>query len=52
MITFVGLGNVGDQYSDTKHNAGFWALDEYAKRNKMVFEAGNGQYVHAKKKKQ
>tara|TARA_Y100001970_G_C14236227_1_gene861964 strand:- start:3073 stop:3630 length:558 start_codon:yes stop_codon:yes gene_type:complete len=50
MIAFVGLGNVGDQYSNTKHNAGFWALDEYAKRNKMVFEAGNGQYVYAKRK--
>ena len=37
MIAFVGLGNIGNQYADTKHNAGFWVIDEFANRNKMVF---------------
>ena len=51
MIAFVGLGNIGDRYSKTKHNAGFWALDEFAKRNKMVFKPGKGNYLFAKTKR-
>ena len=32
MIAFIGLGNVGERYKNTKHNAGFWAIDEFAQR--------------------
>ena len=49
MIAFVGLGNPGDRYADTKHNAGFWILDEMANRYKIPFKPGKGDYVFASK---
>ena len=53
MIAFVGLGNIGGRYENTKHNAGFWAVNEVARRQKMSFVPGKGQYVfaHQTKKK-
>ena len=40
MIAFIGLGNIGDQYADTKHNAGFWVMDEVAQRQRLSFNPG------------
>ena len=50
MIAFIGLGNVGDHYKWTKHNAGFWVIDEFARRKKLVFTPGESEYVFARYK--
>jgi len=34
----VGLGNIGDKYTNTRHNIGFKILDEVAEENKVTFE--------------
>ena len=50
MIAFVGLGNVGGQYKRTKHNAGFWVIDEFARRKKLIFNSAKSKYVFTKHK--
>lgn len=36
----VGLGNIGDEYRETRHNIGFMVLDALAKASNIVFKDG------------
>jgi PTH1 family peptidyl-tRNA hydrolase len=33
----IGLGNIGQEYADTRHNIGFMVLDEFAKQENAKF---------------
>ena len=35
----VGLGNPGDKYTSTRHNAGFWFLDQVAREYQVSFRS-------------
>ena len=50
-MIIVGLGNPGIQYTNTKHNVGYWIVDRLANQFSMKFKLGKGEYMHTKDSK-
>jgi len=44
---FVGLGNPGYEYANTRHNIGWMVLEEFAKKRNVEFTQGNGAWREA-----
>ncbi|MDR0401645.1 MAG: aminoacyl-tRNA hydrolase [Endomicrobium sp.] len=42
---FVGLGNIGEKYKNTRHNIGFVILDEIAKSKQLKFTVWNNMLI-------
>ena len=48
MKLIVGLGNPGDNFRSTKHNFGYWIIDQLVERRSLKYKAGKGDYIFAK----
>lgn len=44
MKLIVGLGNVGKEYENTRHNVGFMFVDYYAQKNNLTFKLKDNAY--------
>ena len=47
-MLIVGLGNPGIKYANTKHNIGFWIVDQLANDYAVNFKLGKGNYMYSK----
>ena len=48
MKALVGLGNTSKKYSNTKHNFGFWIIDELLSKGSLKLKEGKGNYLLSK----
>ena len=48
MKIVAGLGNVGNKYCNTKHNFGFWVIDEFVINRSLKYKVGKGNYIFSK----
>ena len=46
MKLIIGLGNPGVHHSLTKHNFGYWIVDELVKQRSLKYKAGKGDFVY------
>jgi len=44
-LLVIGLGNPGDDYASTRHNAGVWVIDELARRHGARLKRGKREYA-------
>jgi PTH1 family peptidyl-tRNA hydrolase len=48
MTLVIGLGNPGTGYAKTKHNFGFWIVDQLVQNRSLKYKSGKGDYLYAK----
>ena len=48
MTLVIGLGNPGVEYGNTKHNFGFWVIDQLIQNRSLKYKSGKGDYLYAK----
>ena len=47
MKLIVGLGNPGDNFCSTKHNFGYWIIDQLVEQRSLKYKIGKGDYIIA-----
>ncbi|MDC1067906.1 aminoacyl-tRNA hydrolase [Candidatus Kapabacteria bacterium] len=47
---FVGLGNPGDKYAETRHNIGWMLIEKIASKYKLTFKAGSANFYYSEMK--
>lgn len=46
-LLVIGLGNPGDEYAQTRHNAGFWVIDELVRRHDGRLRRGRRDHAES-----
>ena len=46
MKCIIGLGNIGRQYENTRHNAGFIAIDELSQKYNIKLDKKRKKYIY------